>query len=194
MYIQTFMSNTSFLLLGYSIKCISTLWRRDSSCWAWWRIGRFDAFRPKGREFESLSSRHVETLGKFFTCSCLWRLGVNLRHIIRAVSGALLTIAVDLKTSYRNGLNEWMTHLIDILQVRHVSFGQRKTTIDYFYLHNSMWNSLKIVYDNEFSGSFECTTVLSCCIEPIRINVNFRLNKVHTILSFVLQASAHWAR
>ena len=34
-------------------------------------IGRFVAFRPKGRGFESHSSRHVGTLGKSFTCHCL---------------------------------------------------------------------------------------------------------------------------
>ena len=38
---------------------------------AWWRIGRFETFRPKGREFESRSIRHVGTLAKSFTCSGL---------------------------------------------------------------------------------------------------------------------------
>src|SRR6218665_2772472 len=59
----------------------------------WWRIGRFDAFRPKGCEIESRCSRYVGTLGKSFTRSCLWRLGVKLRHSrpIRAVSGAPLS-------------------------------------------------------------------------------------------------------
>src|SRR6218665_3492645 len=28
----------------------------------WWLIGRFDAFRPKGRGFESRSRRHVGTV------------------------------------------------------------------------------------------------------------------------------------
>ena len=54
----------------------------------WWLIGRFVAFRPKGREFESRSSRHVGTLGKSFTRSCLWRFDVKLRHSIRAVVGS----------------------------------------------------------------------------------------------------------
>src|SRR6218665_2538365 len=49
-------------------------------CWAWWLVGRFVAFHPKGRGFESRSSRHVGTLGKSFTHSCLWRFGVKLRH------------------------------------------------------------------------------------------------------------------
>ena len=31
---------------------------------AWWRIGRVDTFRPKGRGFESRSSRHRRDLGQ----------------------------------------------------------------------------------------------------------------------------------
>src|SRR6218665_1714876 len=54
-------------------------------CGAWWLIGRFVTFRPKGRGFEYRSSRHVGTLGKSFTRSCLWCFGVKLRHSIRAV-------------------------------------------------------------------------------------------------------------
>src|SRR6218665_3937785 len=57
----------------------------------WWLIVRVDAIRPEGRGFESRSSRHVGTLGKSLTRSCLWRFGVRLRHSIRAVSGALLS-------------------------------------------------------------------------------------------------------
>ena len=56
-----------------------------------WRIGRVDAFRPRGHGFDSRSSRHVGTLGKSFTHSCLWRFGVKFRHSIRAVSGAPLS-------------------------------------------------------------------------------------------------------
>jgi len=33
----------------------------------------------------------VGTLGKSFTRSCLWRIGVKLQHSIRAVSGAPLS-------------------------------------------------------------------------------------------------------
>ena len=40
-------------------------------CGAWWHIGRADAFPPEGRGFESRSSRHIGTLGKSFTYSCL---------------------------------------------------------------------------------------------------------------------------
>src|SRR6218665_1050226 len=54
---------------------------------AWWLSGRFDALPPEGRRFESHSSRHVGTLGKSFTRSCLWRFGVKLRHSICAVPG-----------------------------------------------------------------------------------------------------------
>src|SRR6218665_1545787 len=54
-------------------------------------------FQPEGSGFDSRSSRHVGTLGKSLTHSCLWRFGVKLRHSIRAVSGALLS---------RSGLEE----------------------------------------------------------------------------------------
>ena len=57
----------------------------------WWRIGWVDSFQPEGRGFDSRSRRHVGTLGKSLTHSCLWRFGVKLRHSIRAVSGALLS-------------------------------------------------------------------------------------------------------
>src|SRR6218665_2952275 len=57
-------------------------------CWTWWRIGRVDDFQPEDRGFDSRSSRHVGTLGKSFTCSCLWRFGVKLRYSIRAVVGS----------------------------------------------------------------------------------------------------------
>ena len=56
-----------------------------------WRSGTVDTFRPKGHGFDSRSSRQVETLGKSFTHSCLWRFGVKFRHSIRAVSGASLS-------------------------------------------------------------------------------------------------------
>ena len=56
-----------------------------------WRIGRVDAFRPKGHGFDSRSSRHVSTLGKSFIYSYLWRFGVKFRHSIRAVSEAPLS-------------------------------------------------------------------------------------------------------
>ena len=56
-------------------------------------IGRFDAFRPKGHEFESRSSRHVDyrDFGQVLHRRCLWRFGVKLRHSIRAVLGAPLS-------------------------------------------------------------------------------------------------------
>src|SRR6218665_580547 len=63
-------------------------------CGAWWLIGTFVAFCPKGhkvRRFESCSGRHVGTLGKSFTSSCPWLFGVKLRHSIRVVSGAPLS-------------------------------------------------------------------------------------------------------
>src|SRR6218665_499034 len=56
-----------------------------------WRIGRVDAFHPRGHGFDSRSSRHVRTLDKSFTHSYLWRFGVKFRHSIRAVSGGPLS-------------------------------------------------------------------------------------------------------
>jgi len=40
-------------------------------CGAWWLSCRFGALRPEGHRFESHSSRHIGTLGKSFTHSCL---------------------------------------------------------------------------------------------------------------------------
>ena len=54
-------------------------------------FGRFVAFCPKGRGFESRSNCHAGTLGKSFTCSCLWRFGVKFLHSTRAGSGAPLS-------------------------------------------------------------------------------------------------------
>ena len=56
----------------------------------WWSFGRVDALHPKGHGFDSRFSRHVGTLGKFLTHSCLWLFGVKFRVSIRAVSGAPL--------------------------------------------------------------------------------------------------------
>src|SRR6218665_1381474 len=55
-------------------------------CGAWWLIDRVNTCQPDGRGFESCSSRHVRTLGKSFTPSCLWCFGEKLRHSIRAVT------------------------------------------------------------------------------------------------------------
>src|SRR6218665_4163645 len=69
-------------------------------------MGATDAYRAKGRGFDSRSGRHVATLDKFFARSCLWRFDVKLQHRIRAVSGAPLNSSVDLKRRSRNSLNE----------------------------------------------------------------------------------------
>src|SRR6218665_2241074 len=58
---------------------------------AWGLIGRVDAYRPKGRGFDSRSRRHAGTLGKSFARSYLWRFHVKLRHSIHAMSGAPLS-------------------------------------------------------------------------------------------------------
>src|SRR6218665_1839030 len=62
--------------------------------WRVRRIGRVDAFRPKGHGFDSRSKRHVETLGKSFTHSCLWRFGIKFRHTIYAVLRTPLSSSV----------------------------------------------------------------------------------------------------
>ena len=59
--------------------------------WAWWLIGRVNAYCPNGLGFDSPSSRHVGTLGKSFARSCLWRFGMKLQHSIRAMSGTPLS-------------------------------------------------------------------------------------------------------
>ena len=58
---------------------------------AWWLIGRFVAFLPKGRGFESRASRHVGTLGsRSLTIACS-TVGVKLRQSIGDVSEAPLS-------------------------------------------------------------------------------------------------------
>ena len=86
--------------------CNKTYLKRDSAIGgAWWLIGRFIAFRPKGRGFESRSDHHKGTLGKSFTCSCLWHFEVKLQHSIRAVFGVPLSSSGLEEIS---GMNEWM--------------------------------------------------------------------------------------
>ena len=51
------------------------------SCWTWWCIGRVKAFQPEGCGFESCFSRHIGTLGKSLTHSCLWRICMKLRTV-----------------------------------------------------------------------------------------------------------------
>ena len=67
-------SNTADILFQISTSPVPIA---DSDTRGEWRlIGRFGAFRLKGRRFESRSDRHVGTLGKSFTPSCPWRFGV----------------------------------------------------------------------------------------------------------------------
>ena len=81
------------------------------NCGTWWRFGRVDASRPEGRGFESHSSRHVGTLGKSFTHSCLWRFGMKLRGTVSVLCQEHFWVVVDLKRRYRNCLNEWTAQL-----------------------------------------------------------------------------------
>ena len=89
----------------------------------WWLIGRFDAFRPKGRGFKSHSSHHVGTLCKSFTRSCLWRFGIKLRHSIRAVGSAFEWIwrgTVEIAW-----MNEWTFLLLTVAMVSECEFHFR---------------------------------------------------------------------
>src|SRR6218665_533123 len=67
----------------------------------WWRLGCVDSFQPEGRGFDSRSSRHVGTLGKSFTCSCLCASARNSDTVSMLWSGAPLS-----SRRYRNGQNE----------------------------------------------------------------------------------------
>ena len=56
--------------------CYELIWKvsiynDDNYIGAWWLSGKFDVLRPKGSRFEYHSSRHVGTLGKSFTRTCL---------------------------------------------------------------------------------------------------------------------------
>ena len=65
-------------------------------CGAWWLSGRFGALRPKGRRFESHSSRRVEILP-------VAHRRVNSGTVSMLQSGAPLSSSgLDLKRSYRN--------------------------------------------------------------------------------------------
>src|SRR6218665_426236 len=72
-----------------------------------WPVARVDAFSPKGHGFDSRTNRHVGTLSKSFTHSCLWHFGMKCRHSIRAVSGAPLSSSGLEEALHRNSLNEW---------------------------------------------------------------------------------------
>src|SRR6218665_3525031 len=72
----------TFRRLGFRAKCL-----HSTRGWAWWRIGRDDAFRLESRGFESRSSRHVGTLGKPFTY-------MQLPVALRCVNSGTVSIAV----------------------------------------------------------------------------------------------------
>src|SRR6218665_3398945 len=71
-------------------------------------VVRFGAFCLEGRRFESRSSRHVGTLGKSFTHSCMWRFGVLTPTQYQCCSRECLRVVVDLKRRCRNIQNEGM--------------------------------------------------------------------------------------
>src|SRR6218665_3870889 len=80
---------TNLKIFDYIQKTTSSL-KLKHITGTWWRIVRVEAFQPEDCGFESRSSRHIGTLRKSLTHSCLWRYGVKLRHSILALSGPLL--------------------------------------------------------------------------------------------------------
>ena len=88
------------------------IWHRDKLIilWAYTiHISQLGAWvvHWQGHGFDSRSSRHVGTLGKSFTHSCLWRLVWN-SGTVSVLGRERLWVAMDLKRRYRNSLNEWM--------------------------------------------------------------------------------------
>jgi len=84
----------------------------QSLCETWWRIGWVNSFQPEppeGRGFDSRSSRHVGTLGKSLTRSCLWRFGVYQCICVSVLCRGRFWVVVDLKRRCRNSLNEFHT-------------------------------------------------------------------------------------
>ena len=79
--VYTHISTPNMILYWLASSHITTPWKEVAIrnqlmvCKAWWLIGRFDAFHPNGRGFESRSSRHVWTLSKIL------QLPVALRRV-----------------------------------------------------------------------------------------------------------------
>ena len=72
---------------------------------AWGLIGSVDAYRPKGRGFDSHSNHHVGTLGKAFARSYLWRFGGVNSDTVSVLCWEHLWVVMDLKRCYRNSLD-----------------------------------------------------------------------------------------
>ena len=62
--------------------------------------------RPKGRGFESRASRHLGTLGKSFTHSCLLCFGAKLQHSIHDVSRAPLSGLEEAQQKQYKSINQ----------------------------------------------------------------------------------------
>jgi len=85
---------------------------RHSVVWrgTWWRLGWVDNFQPEGRGFDSCSSRHVGTLGKSFTYSCLCASAWNADTVSVLQSGAPLSSRGLEGALWKcpKWMNEWM--------------------------------------------------------------------------------------
>src|SRR6218665_1785747 len=80
-----------YFIFKLHTKHIFTVYIKHINWWgvvAHWLSRRVSS---EGSWFDFHYSHHVGTLGKSFARSCLWRIGVKLRHSIRAVSGAPLS-------------------------------------------------------------------------------------------------------
>ena len=132
---------------------------------AWWLIGKFGALRLEGRRLHS--SRHVGTLGKSFTYSCIYCFGVY-----QCCSRECLWVVVDLKRCYI--WNEWwppvvivcycITVLCNILMKLinkcYVCLGNLFLTLSLF----SRWTCIPSwPVDGFFCFSKTCVSTMSTC-------------------------------
>ena len=85
------------ILCCYLYWCLSM----EPSSGSSWLSGKFGALCPEGLMFEFHSRRHVGTLGKSFTYSCLLRFSVFTLTQYQCCSQECLCVVVDLKRRYR---------------------------------------------------------------------------------------------
>ena len=89
----------------------------DAYTGAWWLIGRFGAFLPWSRGFDSRFSRHLGTLGMFFTVALQ---SETLTQYPCCVRSACLWVVAELKRHYGNSLDEWMNESLCLLWIGNV--------------------------------------------------------------------------
>ena len=128
-----------------SIKYTVNGYSYGNSCEVWWLIGRFVAFCPKGREFESHASRHEGILGKSFISVACGASAWN-SDTVSVLCRDRLWAVVDLKRRYKISLNEWMNELWLWLGLRiclkSCLIGSRSILIQFYRI-----SSYSICYD-----------------------------------------------